>query len=562
VKPHKREPMPEWTGPDTERDWYRGLASIRGNYSQEHWDEFEARIERLKNPPPPPSPPQKKGFPEFNPSQPRDQGRWTSGGDSGDEGKKHPGKGYTKNAYVKGGVIYTSDVRDAARALHEDRKVELDQPRKVSILLDHLGQVTENMIEMGEKAPVFDLCNVVIKNTSLFCVESHDIPRIDMPQLRGKAGDMEFRAYLAEHYKVEDTTHPAAYLRPTQNQINGGKVASMANAMRRSSKLRDRRVFISRDDYIIDGHHTWAAKVGLDSQDNILGQEKMNVTRVDLDVISLLEEAHKFSGPRQDIDKRLKAVWDEGKHPRGQPANAGQFGPGGGGTTEAASTQVTAPAVPQEPGLPDINGSMSYTAKHTDQTIADIEELYTTCKAGEAGFRSEIESIAEATGGKPIYPPEGSAEPGTKGLKNKISVERKLKEPELQGDVSKLRDILRATVVHDTVAESRLACAKFMQQFGDRVVRVKDRFADGRPEGYRDMLVNFKTKEGVVTEVQFNSDEMLKTKFGEGHKIYAKIRVLDAVKDEPVLRELKAESKRIYDEAYQKDGDGQWGVVA
>src|SRR5215471_19897259 len=75
---------------------------------------------------------------KFDPSEPRDeQGRWTDGGggDGGGGEREHPGEGYTKDAYVKGGVIYTSSVNDAARALAEDRRVELDQPRKISVLL-------------------------------------------------------------------------------------------------------------------------------------------------------------------------------------------------------------------------------------------------------------------------------------------------------------------------------------------------------------------------------------------------------------------------------------------
>ena len=40
--------------------------------------------------------------------------------------REHPGKGYTKNAYVDAnGVIHTNNVYDAQRALFEDRKVEL-----------------------------------------------------------------------------------------------------------------------------------------------------------------------------------------------------------------------------------------------------------------------------------------------------------------------------------------------------------------------------------------------------------------------------------------------------
>ena len=56
--------------------------------------------------------------------------QYTSGESGGGKAEgDHPGKGYSKEAVVKKGVIYTSNVNDAARALYEGKKVELDQPR-------------------------------------------------------------------------------------------------------------------------------------------------------------------------------------------------------------------------------------------------------------------------------------------------------------------------------------------------------------------------------------------------------------------------------------------------
>lgn len=193
-------------------------------------------------------------------------------------------------------MIYTSSVQDATRALYENRKVELKQPKKVSTLLDHLRQVTKHMIEMGKEAPVFNLCNVSVAGTNLFCVTTKGIPRVMMPQM-DEDQTKAFRKYLEDQgHKVEKEEESASFMRATQNELNGAKVAEIAHQLRKHPDQKQKRLLISRDDYIVDGHHHWAAVIGIDAQDNKLGDQKMKVARIDMDIISLLVEADKFTG--------------------------------------------------------------------------------------------------------------------------------------------------------------------------------------------------------------------------------------------------------------------------
>jgi len=230
---------------------------------------------------------------------PRDEhGRFTDsgGGDGGD--KKHPGEGYSKDAWVNDeGVIQTTDVSDAARALHENRKVSLDQPQKISMLLHKLGAVSKEIIAKGEKAPNYNLCNVTIANTSLFCIDNVGIPRIKMPQLDDDQ-TKEFRKHLeAQGFKITKEEVPAAYLHATQNELNGVKVAGIAEFLLDKPDHHSKRLIVSRDNYILDGHHHFAAKVGLDAADNVLTNDTpMRIARVDIDIITLLNEAEKFTG--------------------------------------------------------------------------------------------------------------------------------------------------------------------------------------------------------------------------------------------------------------------------
>jgi len=235
------------------------------------------------------------------------EGGGGGGGESGGTGSgDHPGHGYSASAYVdKHGVIHTSSVYDATRALFENRKVELNQPKGVSTLIHHLGQVAKTMAQLGDKAPTFDLCNVSVKGTNLFCAESKGIPRVEMPQM-DRQQTKDFVQHLKdEGYKVKKDREHAANLRATQDQLNGAKVA--ANMEKQEGGKEPRRIIISKDDYILDGHHKWAAAIGIDAQNNRLRDDKeMKVYRVNIKIVKLLEEAQKFTGGKgaKPVDER------------------------------------------------------------------------------------------------------------------------------------------------------------------------------------------------------------------------------------------------------------------
>ena len=239
-------------------------------------------------------------MPLFDESKhPRDEhGRWTDSG-GGDD---HPGEGYSKEARIKDGVVHTSNVYDAARALHEGKKVELDQPRGLSTLIDKLGEISKEMIAKGKEVPNYNLCNVTIRGSNLFCADAKGIPRVKMPQL-GFGQEGEFQKYLADKgHTVTEERQFVANLRATQSELSSEKVLSSAEFLRDDPNHQANPIFVSRDDYILDGHHRWAAKIGLDAADNILGNDtKMDIIRVDMSITELLEEAETFTGGKGKV---------------------------------------------------------------------------------------------------------------------------------------------------------------------------------------------------------------------------------------------------------------------
>lgn len=206
------------------------------------------------------------------------------------------------------------DIHKAAELLAEGKKVRLDQPEQVSTLLDKLAEMVRDAEEKGEDAPTYDLCKVTVKDTNLFCAESKGIPRVQMPQLKGvptkgsKAaqfvegdkGEADLSKQFADHLRaqgitIEDAEPLASHLRASQNELNGAKVAGMVGYMKDGGEIKGEPLFVSRDNYIVDGHHRWAATVGFDSLDGDVTDFTMPVRKIDLDIGTLLDMANQFA---------------------------------------------------------------------------------------------------------------------------------------------------------------------------------------------------------------------------------------------------------------------------
>ena len=218
----------------------------------------------------------------------------------------------------KNDPVKTSNVEDAAVALQLGLHVELDQPKTVSTLLDKLKEQVDAAKASGEDFNI-DLCNVTVQGTNLFCTESKGIPRIKMPQLKVKAskfapdsravreglpvsekGEIDLQPLFLQHlkdqgYTAEETQEVAANLKATQNQLDGGKIAGMTQKLEEGGSLGDEPIFVSDDDYIVDGHHRWAANVAADYSDGQAGDYKMTIWRINCDIISLLAMSNDFA---------------------------------------------------------------------------------------------------------------------------------------------------------------------------------------------------------------------------------------------------------------------------
>jgi len=180
-----------------------------------------------------------------------------------------------------------------------------------------------------------DLCTISVPGTNLFCAGNKQVPRDEMPQLKSKiipggkadqlvkAGELEidplngevnteplFKAMLEKEgiSMGEPTPRNVTSLKATQNELVGAKVNMFAKVLAGDKpfeisdedfqKFQDilrEPIIVSKDGYILDGHHRWAAMVQHDLANGGTGDVEMDVKEVDLGAEELVDKTNKFT---------------------------------------------------------------------------------------------------------------------------------------------------------------------------------------------------------------------------------------------------------------------------
>lgn len=271
----------------------------------------------------------------YSQDQPRDEkGQWSSDGGSSSEGdafKQAISAGRVSDALgSKGNPIKVSSATVAANLINQGKYVQMP-PEQVSILINKLADIgkeakaIEKETGVKQKTPDYNLCQISVPDTNLFCADNKGIERIKMPQLTGEAVPGSKAEGLAkdDHGEVDaapafqQALHdagitmtredvPANMLKSTQNELVGTKVAGQALALEGIFSRRaagetvpkgglEAPIFVSNDNYIVDGHHRWAATVAADYNDGKLDGLTMPVTRVDMPISELLDYTRNFA---------------------------------------------------------------------------------------------------------------------------------------------------------------------------------------------------------------------------------------------------------------------------
>ncbi len=206
----------------------------------------------------------------------------------------------------KEAAVRDADPQDAADQLAAGKRVELTS----------VAEVTQFIRDLGNEHALLDLGRVTVNGTDLFTVDSLGIERSKMPQLAGRAlpgslaakmgkrgnegpddvdvSDLFYKSLAAKGVRMVEENIPAVQLKPTQRDINGNGVAVLMGKFI-TGEAQERRIPISQDGFIVDGHHEWAATIGEDYADGHDAGLTIPVTRIDQPIKTILAEANAFA---------------------------------------------------------------------------------------------------------------------------------------------------------------------------------------------------------------------------------------------------------------------------
>jgi hypothetical protein len=181
--------------------------------------------------------------------------------------------------------------------------------------INKVKQIVDDAKAKGEKAPNINLCQITVPGTNLYCDDNLGIPREEMPQFKGKAiegsraanmpvdedGEVDTEPVFKEMLKEKgintvQTEVPADKLKATQSELVGAKVVGMVGALEENPQNEKitAPIYVSRDGYIIDGHHRWAAIAAYNAQ-HPDAQIPMKTTVLDMDIKEAIPMANKFA---------------------------------------------------------------------------------------------------------------------------------------------------------------------------------------------------------------------------------------------------------------------------
>jgi hypothetical protein len=136
---------------------------------------------------------------------------------------------------------------------------------------------------------------IKIPNTGL------GLSRADMPQIRQSVMDHFLKKLEQDGNDSRVIQVPTTDLRPTQDEFNHDKIKEMMG-----QKQTGKPIIISKDRYILDGHHRWAA------QYNLNNQSKISATQIDMNILDLLSAARNYKpatyhGVNESIKQLVKS---------------------------------------------------------------------------------------------------------------------------------------------------------------------------------------------------------------------------------------------------------------
>ena len=193
--------------------------------------------------------------------------------------------------------------------------IDREDLHKFNTDINKVKQIVDDAKANGKEMPDINLCDVTVPGTNLYCDENLGIKRKAMPQFKGKPvpgsraekmplnkdGEVDtepvFREMLKEKgITTTQTEVPADQLKATQSELGGDKVIGMMGALEKDPQHPSITgpIYVSRDGYVIDGHHRWAAIVAYNAQ-HPDAQIPMKCEVIDMDIKEAIPMCNKFA---------------------------------------------------------------------------------------------------------------------------------------------------------------------------------------------------------------------------------------------------------------------------
>ncbi len=182
-----------------------------------------------------------------------------------------------------------------------------------------------------------------------------------------------------------------------------------------------------------------------------------------------------------------------------------------------------------------------------NQPTNNLDELYQATEVAKPEFFQLVERIAQITGGQAVIA----------SLKNRERAEAKY-SAEYGGNAAEIRDLLRASIHYKSLKQIYQGLEQLKAE-GVEVLLLKNRFLHPTRSGYRDALMNIRTRNGVIAELQLHLEQILVAK-QEGHKYYeqeqelsrrSKLENRNLTPDESrQVEAIRTKQKELYEAAF------------
>jgi hypothetical protein len=172
----------------------------------------------------------------------------------------------------------------------------LSRGQKITIDGKQLGNLTVNMVDTGIDG---DLRNVSIPGYALFDGANMGLRREQMPQVPSRAKPQFLSEMRLKGVRVAAQSVDPRTLKPSQTDVSAALTGKVLKMMRDGS-FHDSpagRILVSKDGFVIDGHHRWAAASAYAFD---VPGARLPIIRVDLNAADLISAAREF-GAREGI---------------------------------------------------------------------------------------------------------------------------------------------------------------------------------------------------------------------------------------------------------------------